>query len=145
MAIDVTTAIEIRRPVAEVAAFVANPSNDLNWIGGIRTVKVLSGTSGTVGMRAARTAKFLGRSIHYVYEVVEAEPERVLAMRSVTGPFPMATRYTYEATPQGTRMRIRNAGGPGGPAGLAAPLMGWFVNRRVAADLRRLQRLLEST
>ena len=87
----------------------------------------------------------LGRSMRYVYEVAELEPGRVLDMRSVEGPFAMATRYEFEDAGEGsTRVRIRNRGGPGGPMRLFDPLMRRIVRRQVGADLLRLKRILES-
>ncbi len=65
-------------------------------------------------------------------------------MRSVAGPFPMVVHYLFDAENGGTRVRVRNQGGAGGLMRLLDPLMGRMVNRRVAADLKTLKRLLEA-
>ena len=57
----------------------------------------------------------------------------------------METTYTWTDTPSGgTRMALRNRGVPGGPARLAAPLVGRAVARANRKDLARLRSILEA-
>ena len=96
MAIDVVNEVVIARPQAEVAAYAMEASNDAVWIRAIKEASVEGGRAVEVGARVARRASLLGRPIRYVYEVVELQPGRDLDMRSVAGPFAMATRYEFE-------------------------------------------------
>lgn len=144
MAVDVVTEIEIARPPTEVAAFAADPANATRWYENIVAVEPRYAGRPAVGSRAEFTARFLGRSLTYTYEIRELEPGRSLVMSTDEGPFPMETTYTWEETPEGgTRMTLRNRGEPSGFAGVAAPLMERAMRRANRKDLARLKRLLE--
>lgn len=142
MAIDVTVTSTIPRPAAEVAAYLADPRNDLEWIGGLVEVIPPPGPM-EVGTRVQRVAKFARRRIDYVLEVERYEPGRLLQMRSVAAPFPM--RVTYEVSPasEGASVALRVQGGPGGLMRLFSPLMSLEVRRNLRGDLRRLRARLE--
>ena len=90
-------------------------------------------------------AQFLGRRLAYTYEVVELEPGHRLVMRTVNGPFPMETTYTWESAGTGaTRMTLRNRGRPAGFSRLAAPVVERAMRRATTKDLARLKVVLES-
>jgi hypothetical protein len=95
----------------------------------------------------ARVAHFLGRRVEYVNEVTELDPERVLDMRSVKAPFPMRVTYTFEprgpAGADGTTVRNRVRGAPGGFFALFGPLLAPMVKRSVRKDLERLRDIME--
>ena len=58
-------------------------------------------------------ARFLRRRLVYTYEVREYAPGERLVMSTDEGPFPMETTYTWADAPSGgTRMTLRNRGGP---------------------------------
>jgi uncharacterized protein YndB with AHSA1/START domain len=145
MAVDVLTQIVIARPRREVAEFAADPANATRWYENIGSVEPRYSGAPVVGSRAEFTARFLGRSLTYTYEVRELEPGRRLVMSTDEGPFPMETTYTWEDAPGGgTLMTLRNRGQPSGFAGVAAPLMGWAMRRANRKDLARLKELLEA-
>lgn len=145
MPVDVQVETTIGRPVEQVAAFAGDPSNAPKWYANIRSVEWLTPPPHRKGSRMTFTARFLGRTLVYTYEVVEHEPGRRLAMRTAEGPFPMETTYTWEAAwPGTTRMTLRNRGEPAGFAKLARPLMAAAMRRATAKDLARLKALLES-
>lgn len=139
---DVTVATTIQRPPEEVAAYMADPRNDLEWIGGIVEVEAPPGPI-ALGTRVERVAKFAGRRVEYVLEVERYEPGRLLRMHSIAAPFPMSV--TYEVTPHdaGSRVSLRVEGGPGGLARLLHPIMSLEVRRNLRGDLRRLRARLE--
>src|SRR5918997_2645185 len=122
--VDVVTETVIRRPVAEVAAYAADPTNAPEWYVNIASVEWQTPPPVAVGSRMAFVARFLGRRLAYTYEVVDLVPGERLVMRTAQGPFPMETTYTWEALDEGaTRMTLRNRGRPSGFTGLAAPFM----------------------
>jgi hypothetical protein len=41
MSIDVTAEVQVRRPRDEVAAYMSDPANDPEWIGGLREARDL--------------------------------------------------------------------------------------------------------
>src|SRR5215216_6377598 len=123
MALDVQVETVVARPREEVAAYLFDWRNDAEWIGGISEARQLGDAHIAVGSRVARVAKFLGKRIEYVNEVVELEPARRLAMRSVKGPFAMRVTYEVEDAGASTRVRLRNEGDAARAYRFAAPLL----------------------
>jgi uncharacterized protein YndB with AHSA1/START domain len=127
-----------------VFAHAIDPSNDPVWIGGITETELLGDPPLTKGSSVRRVASFMGRRIEYELEVAELEPGARLAMRSIRSPFPMAVTYSFDPASNGTVMRIRVEGEPGGMYRLAGPFLPGMVRRSVSGDLRRLKGILES-
>ena len=146
MAVDVVTDIVISRPCDRVAAFAADPSHAPEWYVNIKSVEWLTPPPAAVGSRVAFVAHFLGRWLAYTYQVVEFEAGSRLVMRTVDGPFPMETTYSWTSTADGaTRMTLRNRGEPAGFSRLVAPFMARAMRRANRKDLTRLKQLLERT
>jgi hypothetical protein len=141
--IDVTAEVRVARLPAEVAAYMTDPANDPEWIGGLREARLQSEPPVGVGSRVSRVASFLGRRVEYVNEVVALDTEH-LDMRSVVAPFPM--RITYSFTPDGggaTVVRNRVRGEPSGFFAVFGPLLAPMVRRSVQRDLERLRDRLQ--
>jgi uncharacterized membrane protein len=144
VAVDVLTAIEIKRPRDEVFAFAADPTNATAWYKNIKAIEWETPPPAAVGSRIRFSAQFLGRRLDYTYEVRELEPGDRFVMATAQGPFPMETTYTWEDAPSGmTKMTLRNRGEPSGFAAAAAPVMARAMRKANQADLRRLKSLLE--
>src|SRR5260370_26743797 len=140
MAVDVRTEIELARPRAEVAAYVADPDNATGWYENTKSVEWKAARPVAVGSRIAFVAQFLGRRLAYTYEVTELVPGERLVMRTADGPFAMETTYMWEDTSSGgTRMTLRNRGEPSGFSKLAAPMMAGAMRRANRKDLSRLK------
>ncbi len=145
MAVDVEVETTIGRPVAEVAAYAADPSHAPEWYANIDSIEWETEPPVQVGSRMAFVARFLGRRLAYTYEVVDLVPRERLVMRTAQGPFPMETTYTWAAAGAGaTRMSLRNRGEPAGFSKLAAPFMAGAMRRANRKDLAALRTLLES-
>ena len=145
MAIDVTVSETIAASRGAVAAYVMDQRNDMSWIGGIQESEMLGDGSLAVGSDVRRVASFMGRRIEYVNRVVELEPGRRLAMRSVRAPFPMEVTYSFDDAPGGTLASVRVRGEPGSMYKLAEPLLAAQVRRSVARDLRTLRPIMEAS
>ena len=146
MGIDVETEITIARPRREVAAYAAEPDNATAWYENIERAEWRTPRPLAVGSRFAFVARFLGRRLAYVYEVKELVPDERLVMATPDGPLTMETTYTWADGAGGTTvMRLRNRGGPAGPARFLAPLMAGAVRRANRKDLARLKRILEES
>ena len=144
MNVDVGTEVLIRRPVAEVAAYAADPDHAPDWYVNISAVEWRTPRPLRRGSKVAFVAHFLGRRIAYTYEIAELVPHERLVMRTAEGPFPMETTYTWEAADGGTRMTLRNSGAPSGFGAFTAPLMAAAMRRANRKDLAALRELLES-
>jgi hypothetical protein len=128
----------VARPRADIAAYMFDWRNDPEWIGALTGVELVTPEPFGAGSRVRRVARFLGRRIEYVNEVVELEPGRRLHMRSVVAPFPLEVAYELEDADGGTRVRIRATGDASGFYRLAGPLLSRAVSRGIAGDLDRL-------
>jgi hypothetical protein len=140
----VDESVEIARAPGDVARYMFDWRNDPTWIGGISEARALTDGDLRVGTQVERVASFLGKRIEYVLEVDEHEPGALLALRSVRGPFPMTVAYEVADAPAGARARVLVEGDASGFYRLAGPLLNLQARRSIAADLRRLKRLLES-
>lgn len=143
MSIDVLAEVRVARPRDEVAAYMTDPANDPEWIGGLREARLLGDAPIAEGSRVARVASFLGRRVEYVNEVTRLEPGRLLDMRSVKAPFPMEITYTFEEAGGATVVRNHVRGG-GGLFSLGSPLFAPMVRRNVQKDLERMRDVLEA-
>jgi hypothetical protein len=144
MHVDVFTETVIERPLDEVAAYAADPTNAPQWYVNIKSVEWKTLPPLAVGSQVAFVAHFLGRRIAYTYQFVEIVPGRRVVMRTAEGPFPMETTYTWEPAANGaTRMTLRNRGTPSGFSRLFAPFMATAMRRANRKDLAALKTLLE--
>jgi hypothetical protein len=137
MSVDITARVHIDRDPAAVAAYMTDPANDAQWIGGLREAQILGDPPVRVGSRVRRVAYFLRRRVEYVNEILALDDSQ-LDMRSVQAPFPMHITYRFEPAPDGGTDVSNHVRG-GGPR-LFAPL----VRRNVQRDLDRLRAHLES-
>lgn len=146
MAVDVLETIVIERPVDVVAEFAGDPSRAPEWYRRIASAEWLTEAPMRLGSRIRFHADFLGRTLDYVYEVVELTPDEQVAMRTTEGPFPMRTTYTWRPlSDRACHMAMRNEGEPSGFAVLASPFIGRAMRRAMRQDLVDLKRILESS
>lgn len=142
---DIVTQIDIGCARSVVAEYVANPDNAPGWYENIESVDWQTPRPLRLGSRITFTASFLGRKLGYTYEVIYLTPLQRLVMRGIAGPFPMETTYEWEDTASGgTRMTLRNRGGPAGLLRVVAPLIARAVRRENRRDVARLKRRLEA-
>lgn len=119
-------------------------ANDPVWIGGVAEARVLGAAPIGPGARVARVARFLGRRIEYVNEVIEYHDSCRILMKSVSGPFPMQVAYEFRDSDEGTLACIRVEGEASGFFRLASPVLASLVRRSVRRDLGTLKKLMES-
>lgn len=144
MRVDVTTEIEIERPVAEVADFSGDPQKAPQWYVNIKSVEWARSENWVLGSQVAFVAHFLGRRIAYTYELVEFVPHQRMVMRTAQGPFPMETSYTWRAIDaQRTWMQLRNQDDAQGFSAIMSPFMSMAMRRANQKDLRRLKAQME--
>jgi hypothetical protein len=143
--VDILTEVDIARPIEQVATYAADPDHAPVWYDNIDSVEWRTEPPLKVGTVVAFVARFLGRRLAYDYELVEFEPGLRLVMRTLQGPFPMETTYTWAAAGNATHMTLRNRGTPTGFSTLAATTMVPAMRRANRKDLTKLKSILEST
>ena len=146
MSVDVQVEVEIRRPRAEVAAFMFDPSKDAIWTQGVVECHPRQPGLLAPGHQVERISKFLGRRLSYLIEVTAMEPERFVEMHA-DKPFEMHVRYELAdldgADGGRTLARITTRGGGTGFFRVAAPLLSKMVERAIRGDLETLRDYLE--
>ena|SRR5579864_2110259 len=141
--IEVITSITINAPQRRVAAYASNPDNATEWYENIVSVVWQTPKPLEVGSRIVFTARFLGRTLSYTYEVLDISSSRFV-MRTAHGPFPMETRYLWDhVTNNVTKMILVNKGEPAGFSKLVAPFIAMLMRRANEKDLRKLKSILE--
>ena len=144
MKVDVLTEIDIAAPVDVVSDYAGDPDHAPNWYVNIQSVDWRTPKSVAIGSQIAFVATFLGRKLSYVYEIVELVPGAKLVMRTVDGPFPMETTYSWHAiADDSTHMTLRNRGYPTGFSRLYAPFMAKAMRKANEKDLLKLKEILE--
>lgn len=142
--VDVFTEININRPIAQVSEYAMNPDHAPEWYVNIDSAEWKTLKPITIGSQIAFKAKFLGRELAYIYEIIEYEPGKKLVMRTAQGPFPMETTYTFESLGEDvTRMTLRNAGQPTGFSKVFSPFMATMMRRANMKDLKKIKNILE--
>ena len=142
--VDVLTEIEIKSPVERVSEYAANPDNAPEWYVNIDSAEWLTEKPLNHGSRIAFKAKFLGRELAYIYEIVEYVPGMKMVMQTSEGPFPMKTTYIWEAIDSNTTlMTLRNQGEPSGFSKLISPFMATMMKKANMKDLKKIKGIIE--
>lgn len=142
--IDVSTEIDINCPRDKVAEYSANPDNAPKWYVNIKAAKWKTPKPLKVGSQIVFKAKFLGKPLVYIYEISEYAAEQKMVMKTIMGPFPMETIYTWKSIEGNiTRMSLRNKGNPAGLFKLLTPLFKFAIRKANNKDLQRLKQIIE--
>jgi hypothetical protein len=99
-----------------------------------------------LGTTVETSRKMLGRKRHiHSYVVTEFEPYRAFGMTDkVPGMRRMNQRFTFEPTPEGTRV-TRTADLDLGRGQLLEPVLRWLVGRTWPIETRGMTRLIEAS
>ncbi len=135
--------VDIARPVTDVFQFVTNVENQPKWQAASVENHQLTPGPMAVGTKIQHIGKWLGRRYESLGQVVDFEPDRRWAYKSLSGPYQLEMRYRFEPAAAGTRLTLTAQGGDRGFFRLPAPLLRFFAQRVLQGDLDRLKRVLE--
>ena len=142
---DITTRLEIARPVHKVFAFVADQTNAPLWQTGLHEVRRL--TDGPIGAGTEHefVRTFAGRRFSSRNRFVAFEPNRYVKFEIPSGWMSGAASYRTDSSPTGGTMltsnmqfRVRR------PLSLLEPFLVQILKRDTLRDEQRLKDLLES-
>lgn len=142
--IQVKTGVFIDRPSPDVFAYISNFENNPHWQSGMLEAKFTSEGPLRIGSSYVQVARFMGRRIESVFEVIEYKPNQMVKATSVSSSFPITFTRIVEPVDSGTEVTAIIEGDATGFFKLAEPLLKRMVQHSVNADYTNLKRILES-
>ncbi|HXA43330.1 MAG TPA: SRPBCC family protein [Candidatus Solibacter sp.] len=132
----------VERPMAEVYSYLSDPDNIPKYVGPVHRIHGMTTEKLETGTRLSVEAHFLGIKFNQRAECTHHEPPHRFETRSVGGRFYFEAGFTLHHDPGGTRVEgWGNASSPG-LFRVAEPLLHYFIDRQVDADLRRMKAAL---
>ena len=135
--------VVVRRPLAEVFAYVSDPMRTPEWQASVIETRRESGEPFGAGSRWREVRQFLGRRLEATVAAEVYEPEREFSVRAESGPVPFRVRHLFEEVDGGTRISVVAEGEPGRLARLGAPLVARAAETQLRQDFARLREVLE--
>ena len=134
----------IQRPVADVYAFVATPTNIPRWQSNIHEVKPSSSGPVMVGSTFQSAGEIIGRKIEGSMTGTEMDPEKKFGFRGTNGPITVNVHLTFKALGTGTKCSLTIDAEPGGAFKLAEGLLTNQLKTQMEKNFAALKTLLES-
>jgi uncharacterized protein YndB with AHSA1/START domain len=135
--------IEIRRPVADVFAFVSDHEHLPAWQLGVKRVKRTTPLPIGVGTTYTVVGRAVGRRLESTYELTAYEPDGTFSGRMTSRMFAVEETYRFSGDGSRTTLHLRSQTEPRGAMRLLGPAFAMAVQRQVKADHRRLKVILE--
>jgi carbon monoxide dehydrogenase subunit G len=138
---EASNSIVIDRPVSDVYAFLADAENDARWRPGVIEIRRTSG-AGAGAVYEQRVKGPFGRQIRADIEIVELQPDRLIAFRTIIGPVRPEGSYELEPADGGTRVTFELRAKLAGPQKLMGPMVASTMRSEVG-HLEQLKAELE--
>ncbi len=133
----------IRKPVAEVFAYVHDNENSTKWQGGVVSTHIDEGLDNMVGSRYTEVRKFMGQEMKTSMEITAFIQNEKWAAKVVKGPVPYEVTMTYTTVPEGTKSTTIVEGEPTGFFKLAEGMVAITLGKSLEEDQNCLKMLLK--
>jgi uncharacterized protein YndB with AHSA1/START domain len=101
----IVASTEVKRPAAEVFAYVTDPATMSEWQQGCLRGR-MDGAPTHVGSKCTTIRRIGGREREVVTEITEYDPPHRWADRGISGPIRAIVAVTVEALDEGSRSRV---------------------------------------
>lgn len=139
-----TASIVVRRPVAEVFAFVADARNRPSWDDSVVTEELTSAEPIRHGTTVHTRLRSMGREHAYDWVVTAFEPPVGMIVTSTAGPLPTTLTYVLTDLGDATHVQFTVVGRPTGALRLLRPAMARSTQKNLDRSFGRLQQVLEA-
>ena len=96
--------LDVRHPIDEVFAYLADFSNTEKWDPGVVSAKRRGGGPVSLGTRFKVVSKFLGQELPLDYRIVQYDPPSRVVLEAENENLRLVDTITFEKTAQGTRL-----------------------------------------
>ena len=134
----------INQPVEKVFTYVTNPRNNPKWQPDILDSRVSPDEPTHVGTRVTDVRNLLGRKLELTTEVTEFEPNKLMRVKSTSGPIPFRGYITFEPIDGGTRVDFLAEAEPTGFFKMAERMFSSTWRKGVEDSLNKLKEVLEA-
>lgn len=134
----------INQPIEKVFAYVTNPRNNPRWQPDILDSRISPDEPTRVGTRVTDVRVLLGRKLELTTEVTEFEPNKLMRVKSTSGPIPFRGQITFEHAGSGTRINFLAEAEPTGFFKMAERMFSSVWRKGVEDSLNKLREVLEA-
>ena len=134
----------INRPPQEVFDFATNPANFAQWQSSTECAEWTSDRPPGVGSTFKIETKFLGRKIEAEVEMTGWDSPNLSSIKSVAGPFPIASTSRFEPKENGTQVTLEGQINSVGIFKLVEGLVGKQAKKQDGNNFDALKLLLEA-
>ncbi|MEA4909579.1 MAG: hypothetical protein GYA17_09425 [Chloroflexi bacterium] len=138
------TSILIDRPMADVAAFLADPLNLPRWQSMVLDIQPTSAGPLGAGSTFATTSEVMGRRLEGRLQISHYDLPEQLGFSVTSGPMSVHIDLRLKPAGSGVKLGVHAQGEPGGALKLAGPMLERQVRSQMEANLARLKTVLES-
>ena len=142
--IEITCNALIYQPIKRVFDFISTPENDFQWqYGTLASTRLSDGLIG-LGANFQSVSHLMEHRIQSTFEVTEYEPNRKYGFKSITGPLPSSTSYTFEIIKSCTQVTLSIQANAVNLTGLNENVLEKKLKRQLKENLALLKNILET-
>ena len=135
--------IVIDRPLDDVFAYLAAPSNMPQWQEAVLEAEPIGNMPIGLDTRVRVRRQFMGQSVTLVLDTTEFQPNERFAFASESGPIALRGTVVVEPHDRGTSVLFTVSGEAEGLLALAGPFIEQIVRKETVDNAARLKEILE--